>query len=298
MKTLHDIPMLRAALADARAGGRSIGLVPTMGYLHEGHASLIRRARERCDVIVVSLFVNPAQFDDPADLAAYPRDAAGDEVTASAAGADILFAPSVDALYPPGFATSVSVTGVSEPLEGAHRGRRHFDGVATIVTKLLNIVGPDIVFFGQKDAQQVLVIRRLVLDLDMPVEVEVCPTVREPDGLALSSRNARLSGDQRERALALSRALRGAEATVAAGERDIARIRAAALAVLHEAELEPEYLELVATDDLEPVVRLDRSVLLAVAARIGDVRLIDNVILSRARSSADPLPPAHVRSPT
>ncbi|HZO35464.1 MAG TPA: pantoate--beta-alanine ligase [Solirubrobacteraceae bacterium] len=300
MNTLHGIAELRAALAGDRGSGHSIGLVPTMGFLHDGHTSLIRRARERCDVVVVSLFVNPAQFDDAGDLAAYPRDAARDQAIAAAAGADILFAPLPEAIYPPGFATTISVSGVSEPLEGAQRGRAHFDGVATVVTKLLNIVAPDVAFFGQKDAQQVLVVRRLVRDLDIPVEIEVCPTVREADGLALSSRNARLDADDRERATALSRALRGAEAAVAAGEREPARIRDAAYAVLREAEIEPEYLELVAADDLEPVSVLDGPVLLAVAARVGDVRLIDNVILTGAVSGAHPLPhspPAPVRSP-
>lgn len=298
MRTLRTVPELRATLAESRLDRRSIGLVPTMGSLHEGHASLIRRARERCDVVVVSLFVNPAQFDEAADLAAYPRDDAGDEATAARAGADILFAPPVEVVYPPGFATTVTVAGVSEPLEGMSRGRRHFDGVATVVTKLLNMVGPDVAFFGQKDAQQVLVVRSLVRDLDLPVEIEVCPTVREPDGLALSSRNVLLDSDERDRALALSRALRGAEAAVTAGERDPIRVRQAALALLDDAGVEPEYLELVAAENLAPVSVIDRPVLLAVAARIGDVRLIDNVILSGAPAPSDsePLPSAAVRS--
>ena len=178
-----------------------------MGALHDGHLSLIRRARATCDEVVVSLFVNPAQFNEASDLAAYPRDEARDGALAAEAGVDLLFAPALAEVYPPGFATTVHVGGVTETLEGEHRGVAHFDGVATVVTKLLNMVGPDVAFFGQKDAQQALVIRRLVRDLDLPVRIEVCPTVREADGLALSSRNVHLRGADRERALALRDAL-------------------------------------------------------------------------------------------
>jgi len=279
VRTVRTVAELRAALAPARRAGRSIGLVPTMGFLHEGHLSLIRRAAQACDEVVVSLFVNPAQFDDAADLVAYPRDEARDAALAAGAGAGLLFAPAVEEVYPPGFSTTVAVRGVTEPLEGAHRGLGHFDGVTTVVTKLLNMAGPDVAFFGQKDAQQALVVRRLVRDLDLPVRIEVAPTVREPDGLALSSRNVRLNGSRPD-ALALSRAVRAAEEAVAAGERDAARVRAAALAAMEPFRVEPEYVELVRTDTLAPVDTIDGEVLLAVAAQVGGVRLIDNTLLS------------------
>ncbi len=280
MRTLRTVAEVRAALAGARREGRSIGLVPTMGGLHEGHLALIRRAREECDEVVGSLFVNPAQFEDGADLAAYPRDEARDAALAGEAGADLLFAPPADAVYPVGFSTTVAVRGVSEPLEGAHRGVAHFDGVTTVVTKLLNIVGPDVAYFGQKDAQQALVIRKLVRDLDIPTRIEVVPTVREPDGLALSSRNVRLAPADRERALALSGALRAASDAVARGERDAGRVRSVARAAMEPYAVEPEYLELVSTTDLTPLAAIDGEALLAVAARVGDVRLIDNAILT------------------
>ena len=211
MRTVRTVAEVRAALREARRAERVIGLVPTMGALHDGHLSLIRRARATCDDVVVSLFVNPAQFNESSDLAAYPRDEARDGALAAKAGADLLFAPELAEVYPPGFATTVHAGGVTETLEGVHRGAGHFDGVATVVTKLLNMVGPDVAFFGQKDAQQALVIRRLVRDLDLPVRIEVCPTVREADGLALSSRNVHLRGADRERALALRDALAAAE---------------------------------------------------------------------------------------
>ena len=280
MRTLSTVAELRSALAEPRRAGRAIGLVPTMGSFHEGHRSLMRRAREECDEVVVSLFVNPAQFDQPEDLRRYPRDEAGDALLATGAGVDYLFVPPVAEVYPPGFATTVSVAGITETLEGAHRGRGHFDGVATVVTKLFNMVGPDVAYFGQKDAQQALVIKRLVRDLDIPVRIEVCPTVREPDGLALSSRNALLSPDERARALALSRALRSARAAVTDGERDAAKVAGGARAQMTSAGAEPEYFELVSTDTLAPVRVIDEDVLVVVAAQIGDTRLIDNEIMA------------------
>ena len=280
MRTLRTVAELRAALAPARRAGRSIGLVPTMGALHDGHLSLIATARATTDVVVVSLFVNPAQFDDAADLRAYPRDEARDARLAAEAGADVLFAPPAAEVYPPGFATSVRVNGITAPLEGESRGEEHFAGVATVVAKLLNMARPDVAFFGQKDAQQVAVIRRLVRDLDIPVRIEVGETVREPDGLALSSRNARLRNGERERAAALPRALAAARSAVAAGERDPARVAAAARAAMRELGVEPDYLELVTPDTFVPVRRIDgEQVLVAVAARVGDVRLIDNELL-------------------
>jgi pantoate--beta-alanine ligase len=280
MRTVRTVAALRAALRQPRRAGRRIGLVPTMGALHEGHLSLIAQARSSCDEVVVTLFVNPTQFDEGADLDAYPRDEARDAALAETAGADLLFAPSPAEVYPPGFDTTVAVGGVSAPLEGELRGPAHFAGVATVVCKLLNMAQPDVAFFGQKDAQQVAVIRRLVRDLDIPVEIEVGATVREPDGLALSSRNARLRGDERERALALRRALDAVRIRAAAGERDPAALVAAGRAAMTAFSVEPEYLALVAPDTFAPVRSVgDERVLVAVAARVGDVRLIDNDML-------------------
>jgi len=279
MRTVRTVAELRAALAPERRAGRTVGLVPTMGALHEGHLSLIRAARAASDVVVVSLFVNPAQFDDDADLAAYPRTEEQDAAAAAAAGADLLFAPPADEVYPEGFATTVAVGGpLTDTLEGAHRGAAHFHGVTTVVTKLLNMVQPDAAFFGRKDAQQAVVIGRLVRDLDLPVRIALCPTVREPDGLALSSRNAHLTGDERERALALSRALREVAAAIAGGTLfDGDAVRAAGLAALRDHGAQPEYFEVVDPATLAPAARLDRDLLLVTAARVGRVRLIDNL---------------------
>ncbi|MBV8219255.1 MAG: pantoate--beta-alanine ligase [Solirubrobacterales bacterium] len=279
MNLIRTIAELRARLVEPRRAGRRIGLVPTMGAFHEGHLSLMRRARADCDVIVVSLFVNPSQFSDAGDLDAYPRDPERDAALAAELGVDYVFAPAVDEVYPPGFATTVSVAGVTEPLEGAHRGRAHFDAVATVVTKLFNIALPDVAYFGQKDAQQALVIQRLVCDLDMPVTIEVCPTVREADGLALSSRNVHLSPADRDRATALHRALTAARDAVSAGERDPGAARDAAFAELSRVGLEPEYLELVSADTLTPVDRFEGDVLAVIAARVGTTRLIDNELI-------------------
>jgi pantoate--beta-alanine ligase len=281
MKTVRTVSELRALLAPERLAGGTIGLVPTMGYFHDGHLSLMRRARSDNDVVVVSLFVNPAQFGPGEDLEAYPRDERRDSELAESEGVDILFAPPVEEVYPEGFATSVTVSRLTETLEGdeAQRGAEHFEGVTTVVTKLFNMAGPDAAYFGQKDAQQALVIRKLVSDLDIPVRIEVCPTVRDADGLALSSRNAYLSPGERERALALSRSLRAAEETVAAGTRDAAAVVAAARAELRRAGVEPDYLQLRSATDLSPVERVNGSTLLAVAARVGRARLIDNAIL-------------------
>ena len=277
MRIVRTVAELRQALA----GERSVGLVPTMGFFHEGHLSLMRRAREQNDLVVVSLFVNPAQFKAGEDLDAYPRDEARDARLAEAEGVDLLFAPSVEEVYPDGFDTTVSVDGLTGVLDGhpERRGPEHFAGVTTVVTKLFNIVGPDAAYFGQKDAQQALVIRKLVRDLNMPVRIEVCPTVRDPDGLALSSRNAYLSEGERERALALSRALRAAEDAVQSGERDAAAVLAAARGQLAAAGVEPEYVELRSGETLSPVERVNGTTLLAVAARVGKARLIDNAVL-------------------
>jgi len=286
MRTVRTVADLRAALAEPRRAGRTIGLVPTMGALHDGHLSLIRAARGENEVVVVSLFVNPAQFNEAGDLAAYPRDEAGDARKAQAAGADILFAPPVEEVYPPGFATTVHVAGLTEPLEGEHRGAAHFEGVATVVTKLLNMAQADVAYFGQKDAQQAAVIRRLVADLDIPVRVAICPTIREPDGLALSSRNVHLHGADRNRALALKRALDAATDSVAAGERDPEAVAAAGRAAMAALGVEPEYLAVVRPDDLRPMERVSGDVLVAVAARVGPTRLIDNTILHSPNGAA------------
>ena len=286
MRPLRTISELHAALARPRREGGRIGLVPTMGAFHEGHLSLIRRARLECDDVVVSLFVNPAQFNEASDLSAYPRDGERDALLAAEERVDFLFAPPVEEIYPAGFATTVSVGGITDVLEGASRGRGHFEGVATVVSKLLNIVNPDVAYFGQKDAQQTLVIRRLVLDLNLQVQIETCPTVREPDGLAMSSRNALLTPDERERATALSRSLRVAAALVAAGESNVNTILAAARAELDGAQLLTEYLQIVNPDTLVPMTTINGPALAVVAARIGNTRLIDNQPLSTATSAA------------
>jgi pantoate--beta-alanine ligase len=281
VRTARTVAELREALAPARRAGSRIGLVPTMGFFHEGHLSLMRRARADCDVVVVSLFVNPAQFGAGEDLESYPRDEARDAALAAEQGVDVLFAPAAGEVYPAGFSTTVSVGGIAEILEGdpRHRGPEHFAGVTTVVTKLFNMVQPDLAYFGQKDAQQALVIRKLVRDLDMPVDVRVLPTVREPDGLAMSSRNVYLTPEERERALALSRALDAAAREVAAGRRDAETVLAAARRELDARGVEPEYLELRSADDLSPATRVNGRTLLAVAARVGRARLIDNTIL-------------------
>lgn len=288
LKTVRTVAELRAALADERRAGGTVGLVPTMGALHEGHLSLIRRARAECDTVVVSLFVNPAQFAAGEDLDGYPRDEHGDAALAAGAGTDVLFRPSRTEVYPEGFATTVEVSGVSEALCGSERSRgtAHFGGVATVVAKLLNMCRPDVAYFGQKDFQQTLVIKRLVRDLDMPVRIEVCPTVRDPDGLALSSRNAYLSPAERRRALSLKRSLDAAERLLEAGATP-AEVLAAARAELEAADVEPEYLELLRADDLGPPRwSPGERLVVAVAARIGRARLIDNVVTT-------PRPPAY-----
>jgi pantoate--beta-alanine ligase len=255
-----------------------------MGALHEGHLSLIRRAREQCDVVVVSVFVNPAQFNERDDLERYPRRQRDDAALAAAEGADILFAPSVEEVYPPGFATVVEVLGITERLEGAARGSGHFRGVTTVVTKLLGMTMPDVAYFGQKDAQQVIVLRRLVDDLNLPVRIETCPTVREPDGLAMSSRNALLDAGDRARARALPAALDAARTLASDGERSTEALLRAALEAMTAFGVTPEYLAIVDPRTLEPLDELTGQGLLAVAARIGEVRLIDNELLQPKQS--------------
>jgi pantoate--beta-alanine ligase len=272
---------LRSALEAPRRAGRTIGLVPTMGYLHEGHLSLIRAARAECDLVVMSLFVNPTQFGPGEDLDRYPRDEARDLRLAAEAGADFVFAPPVEEVYAADASTAVEVAGsLTAVLDGdpERRGPEHFRGVTTVVAKLFSLVGPDVAYFGQKDAQQAVVIRRMARDLDFPVRIEVLPTVREPDGLAMSSRNAYLEPADRERATALSRALAAAE-RAARADSLVAGLEAAR-AELASAGIEPEYLEARDAETLEPIERLaERPVLVAVAARVGAARLIDNVLI-------------------
>ena len=280
MTTVRAKAELRQALAEPRREGRTIGLVPTMGYLHEGHLSLLRAARAECDLVVMSLFVNPTQFGAGEDLDRYPRDEQRDTALAEEAGVDLIYAPSTDDVYPSGYATYVDVEGLTEVLCGdpERRGPEHFRGVITVVAKLLNTVQPDIAYFGQKDAQQAVVIRRMVSDLDFPVRIEVLPIVRDSDGLAMSSRNAYLDPEQRQRAAALSRALRAAQDSARAGS--LTEAMADARRELSEAGIEPEYLEARDAEDLTPVAELNgRPVLVAVAAQIGEARLIDNILI-------------------
>jgi pantoate--beta-alanine ligase len=281
VKLLHAKDELRAALAPVRREGGSIGLVPTMGFLHEGHLSLLRAARAECDLVVMSLFVNPTQFSPGEDLDRYPRDEGRDLHLAAEADVDIVYAPSVEEVYPDGFATHVEVEGdLTGVLDGdpSRRGPAHFRGVTTVVAKLFNSVQPDVAWFGQKDAQQVAALRRMVRDLDFPVRIEVLPTVREPDGLAMSSRNAYLGPEDRERATALWRALRTAEGTARTGS--LTSALEAARRVLAEAGIEPEYLEARDAETLTPAAELNgRPILVAVAARVGSARLIDNVLI-------------------
>jgi len=275
---------LRAALAGSRSEGGTIGLVPTMGYLHGGHVALLEAARRDCDVVVMSLFVNPAQFAAGEDLDRYPSDRARDAAIAGSAGVDLLYAPAREEVYPPGFATTVAVEGLTDVLCGVsgRRGPEHFRGVTTIVAKLFNAVGPDVAYFGQKDAQQAVVIRRMAADLDYPVRIEVLPTVREADGLAMSSRNAYLTPAERERAPALHRALRAASEAARPGA-GVEDALAAARDELAGAGIDAEYLEARDPDDLEPVGAFDgRPVLIALAARVGDARLIDNIVVEPA----------------
>jgi pantoate--beta-alanine ligase len=284
MRIVRTRAELRQALTPARRDGRSVGLVPTMGALHEGHLSLLRAARERCDVVVMSLFVNPTQFRPGEDLASYPRDEARDAELAAAEGVDLVYAPPVEEVYPEGFATSVEVEGgLTDVLDGdpSRRGPEHFRGVTTVVAKLFNTVEPDVAFFGQKDGQQAVVIRRMVRDLDFPVEIVVMPTVREPDGLALSSRNAYLEPPERERATALNRALQAAANVAASGERSVSVALEAARGELEAAGIVPEYLEARDAEGLTPVQSFNgRPVMVAVAARVGKARLIDNVLIA------------------
>lgn len=267
------------AVREWRNDRRAVGLVPTMGFLHEGHLSLVRRARDENDAVVASIFVNPTQFGPDEDLAAYPRDRDRDLDKLAGAGCDLVFVPEAETMYPPGFQTWVEVGEVSRPLEGARRGG-HFRGVATVVAKLLHIVQPNRAYFGQKDAQQLAVIRAMVRDLDFPLEVVGCPTVREPDGLAMSSRNVYLNPEERRAAAVLYRSLTAAARAYQDGEHGADVLRARMRSVLCEEPLaEPEY---VSVADPLTLAELDRAVpgaLLSMAVRLGPARLIDNLVL-------------------
>lgn len=279
MKTYERIADLRAALAPARREGKSIGFVPTMGALHAGHLSLLSRARDKNDIVVMSLFVNPTQFNDPSDFKNYPRDAERDKELAAGAGCDVVFAPSREEIYPEGFDTVVTVRGLSDILEGASRPG-HFAGVSTVVAKLLNIVQPARAYFGEKDYQQLQLIRRLTADLDIPAEIVACPTVREPDGLAMSSRNVRLSVEEHKAAAVLNRALSQAQNMADAGIRE-ARVLAGAIGrmILAEPLVDLDYAVIVDRETLREVDRIDGSPIALVAASFGGVRLIDNRVL-------------------
>jgi pantoate--beta-alanine ligase len=280
MEIVRTVAAMRAATEAARAAGRRVGFVPTMGYLHEGHLSLVRAARERADVVVVSIFVNPTQFGPGEDLSRYPRDLERDVAMLTGEGVDLVFAPEAAEIYPEGARTFVEVEGLSDRLEGASRPG-HFRGVATVVTKLFEIVRPHVAVFGQKDAQQALVIRRMVRDLRIDVEIVVGPTRRDDDGVALSSRNVYLSADERKAARAIPRALAAARTAWERGERDARKIVATARAVLDaEPLLRLDYLALVDADTLDPVERAGGEMLLAVAVFAGKTRLIDNDVLA------------------
>lgn len=280
MQIVRDVAALRAAVAAFRNAGESVALVPTMGALHAGHLALVAAARTRATRVVASIFVNPAQFGPGEDLAAYPRREPEDEAALTAAGCDLLWAPGVAAIYPDGFATTIRVGGVGEGLEGAARPG-HFDGVATVVAKLLNQVRPDAALFGEKDYQQLSVIRRLVADLDIAVDIVAVPTVRDSDGLALSSRNAYLSGDERTAAAALPAALREAADALAAGG-EIAAALARARDRLTNAGFAPiDYVALCDPVTLAPLDHLDGEARLLAAARLGRTRLIDNMAVRR-----------------
>lgn len=279
MKIIDNINELKAETAVHRKAGRTIGLVPTMGYLHEGHLSLVKASRRDNGITVMSIFVNPAQFGVNEDFNRYPRDMEGDSRKAEDAGVDIIFAPQVAEMYPEGYGAYVAVTGITETLEGRSRPG-HFRGVATVVAKLFNIVGPDRAYFGQKDAQQVAVVRKMARELNMAVEIIACPIVRERDGLAMSSRNVYLAPGERQAALVLSRSLFSAQRLISEGERDARRIRDFIQREISGEKLaDIDYVAVVDADTLDEARRLEGRVMAAVAVRFGKTRLIDNVVV-------------------
>ena len=296
MRTETTVAAMRSACDEVRASGGTVGLVPTMGSFHDGHRSLMRTARESCDFVVVTLFVNPTQFAPGEDLDAYPRDPEGDAAVARAEGVDLLFTPSVEEMYPEPGRTTVHVAGLTARLCGASRPT-HFDGVTTVVAKLFAIAGPCRAYFGCKDAQQLAVVNRMVTDLNLPVQVIGCPLLRDADGVAMSSRNQHLSATERAAATTLSRSLRRVAAEIDAGERDAARVRASVVdAIATEALLELDYAEVVDAGSLEPIARLSGTVLVAIAVRVGRVRLIDNATFTFSGSADDAGSPGGVNA--
>ena len=286
MQVIQSVAALRRHLGDQRLAGKRIGLVPTMGFLHDGHLSLARAARQECDVVVMSIFVNPKQFGPNEDFGSYPRDMERDLRLAREGGVDVVFTPDVSEVYPEGFQSEVVVRGLTAPLCGASRPG-HFDGVTTVVAKLFNMVGPDRAYFGQKDYQQAAVIQRMAADLNMPLTVVVCPIVREPDGLAMSSRNAYLSPAERQAAQVLWRALGVAESRLATGERRAEPLEAAVREVIAGEPLaEIDYVSVCDPQTLEPLETLPPTVLVALAVRIGRTRLIDNALFAAPREAA------------
>jgi pantoate--beta-alanine ligase len=279
MKICKTIEEMRSASRDARREGKRFGFVPTMGALHEGHLSLVRAARAKSDVVAVSIFVNPLQFGPTEDLAKYPRSFERDRELLEKEAVDIVFAPQPEEMYPQGGVTYVTVEGLSEKLCGRSRPG-HFRGVTTVVAKLFHIVEPDLAFFGQKDAAQATIIRRMVRDLNLPVEIVVCPIVREPGGLAMSSRNVYLSPEERKAALVLSRSLTETKDRFDQGERNARKLIAAGKQVMaQESRVRLDYFEMVDPDTLDPVLEVTRSALVAIAALVGNTRLIDNILL-------------------
>ena len=288
MNIFTTIEEMRAASRAALRAGKRLGFVPTMGALHEGHLSLVRAARAACDVVASSIFVNPTQFGPNEDLEKYPRSFERDRELLEREGVELLFAPTVEEMYPAGAITWVTVEGLSSKLDGRSRPG-HFRGVTTVVAKLFHIVEPDAAFFGQKDAAQVAIIRRMVHDLNLPVEIVPCPIVREPDGLAMSSRNAYLDPQQRNQALTLHRSLEHVRRMVSTGERSAAKLAAAGRAeLIKEGGVRLDYFEIVDPDTLDPVEDVSGGALVAVAASVGTTRLIDSILLEKMNSQVHP----------
>jgi pantoate--beta-alanine ligase len=280
MKIIKKINEMQSSVKKIKSRGMSIGFVPTMGYLHEGHLSLVRESLRKADVTVVSIFVNPAQFGPKEDFKEYPRDLDWDSEVLEEAGVDYLFVPETDEIYPQRYKTSVEVHDLQDKLCGSSRPG-HFQGVCTVVLKLFNIINPDISFFGQKDAQQSIILKRMIKELNLEVKIDVLPIIREEDGLALSSRNKNLAPEERKAALVLSKSLKEAQSMIAKGQRDSAAIKKGMKEIISREPLAKiDYVEIVDMDNLDPVPRIEKEVLAAVAVFIGKIRLIDNEILS------------------
>ena len=285
MELIHTVAWMKQISSDARRSERLLGLVPTMGALHAGHLSLVREAQRQCSPVVVSIFVNPKQFGPSEDFQKYPRTLEADRATLESLGVDYVFAPPAEEIYPPGFRTAVNVEGLSDKLDGRSRPG-HFRGVATVVLKLFEIAQPRFAFFGRKDAQQARIIRQMTRDLELGTEIVVCPIVREPDGLALSSRNAYLSASDRRAATVLYRSLDAVRREITAGERDVVHLLASMRAIIvAEPCVELEYAEIVDADTLEPAMALRKTCYVMLAARVGSTRLIDNALIEPAGDS-------------